>query len=353
MRLGQNRRMRGRNRNSKGPNPLTRSYESNGPDVKVRGTAQHIAEKYSQLSRDAQAAGDPIAAENYLQHAEHYFRIIAASQEQMRLQYNQFQRSDEDGEEGEGDENGSDFAYDRNDQPSMDDPDYGSQPQPYENRQDNRQEGRYDGRRERPQRERRDRFDRNDRNDRSQDNGDRPDNGQHSEETSEQRNTAPRRDRFPRQDRGMRQDRNDRQDRGERGERPMERTERNERPVERADRNERPIERTERNERPVERAERSERPVAERSERTATPRPVRQPRKPVAAPLADEEVAGLPAFLTNPVRQPVVKLEPEVPATLFGESDDEEAPKPIRRRRRTRVSDDSDSDTGGVETVAK
>ena len=44
--------MRGRNR--RGPNPLTRSYESNGPDVKVRGTAQHIAEKYTQLARDAQ-----------------------------------------------------------------------------------------------------------------------------------------------------------------------------------------------------------------------------------------------------------------------------------------------------------
>jgi len=340
--------MRGRNRNSKGPNPLTRSYESNGPDVKVRGTAQHIAEKYSQLSRDAQAAGDPIAAENYLQHAEHYFRIIAASQEQMRLQYNQFQRSDEEGEEAEGDENGGDFSYDRNDQPSADDSDYGSQPQPYENRQDNRQEGRYEGRRERPQRERRDRFERSDRNDRSQDNGDRPDHYPQGEDTSE-RSSAPRRDRFPRQDRGMRQDRNDRNDRQDRSERPVERAERNERPVERAERNERPAERAERNER----IERSERPITERNERVATSRPVRQPRKPAAAPLADEEVAGLPAFLTNPVRQPVVKPEPEIPASLFGESDDDEAPKPIRRRRRTRVSDDSEPDTGSVETAAK
>src|ERR671913_1343041 len=84
MRPGQNRRMRGRNRNNKGPNPLTRSYESNGPDVKIRGTAQHVAEKYSQLARDAQSSGDPVAAENYLQHAEHYFRLIAAAQEQFR-----------------------------------------------------------------------------------------------------------------------------------------------------------------------------------------------------------------------------------------------------------------------------
>lgn len=79
MRPGQNKRMRGRN-NRKGPNPLTRTYESNGPDVKIRGTAQHIAEKYLQLARDAQSSGDTVVAENLLQHAEHYFRIIAAAQ---------------------------------------------------------------------------------------------------------------------------------------------------------------------------------------------------------------------------------------------------------------------------------
>src|SRR5919205_114352 len=100
MRPGQNRRMRGRNRNnSKGPNPLTRSYESNGPDVKIRGTAQHIAEKYSQLARDAQASGDPVAAENYFQHAEHYYRIIAAAQEQLREQYGYQQRFDDEGDD--------------------------------------------------------------------------------------------------------------------------------------------------------------------------------------------------------------------------------------------------------------
>jgi len=82
MRNGQNKRMRGRNR--KGHNPLTRVYESNGPDVKIRGTANHIAEKYIQLARDAQGSGDPVAAENYYQHAEHYFRLIAAAQEQFR-----------------------------------------------------------------------------------------------------------------------------------------------------------------------------------------------------------------------------------------------------------------------------
>ena len=79
MRPGQNKRMRGRN-NRKGPNPLTRTYESNGPDVKIRGTAHHVAEKYLQLARDAHSSGDPVMAESYLQHAEHYFRLIAAAQ---------------------------------------------------------------------------------------------------------------------------------------------------------------------------------------------------------------------------------------------------------------------------------
>lgn len=59
-----------------GPN---RTYDSNGPDVKVRGTANHIFEKYQQLARDAQSAGDRIAAENYLQHAEHYYRLMLAN----------------------------------------------------------------------------------------------------------------------------------------------------------------------------------------------------------------------------------------------------------------------------------
>lgn len=68
------------NNNRRGPNPLQRSYESNGPDVKIRGNAMQVAEKYQTLARDAQVAGDRILAENYLQHAEHYSRIIAAAQ---------------------------------------------------------------------------------------------------------------------------------------------------------------------------------------------------------------------------------------------------------------------------------
>ena len=95
MRNGQNnKRMRGRNRKGGGhhQNPLSRVYESNGQDVKIRGTASHIAEKYLQLARDAQSSGDTIATENYYQHAEHYFRLIAAAQEQFRQTQPYFQQ---------------------------------------------------------------------------------------------------------------------------------------------------------------------------------------------------------------------------------------------------------------------
>ena len=82
MRQGQQNR-RGRGRGRKPQNPLARNYESNGPDVKIRGTAAHIAEKYLSLARDALASGDMVTAESYLQHAEHYNRIIMAAQSQM------------------------------------------------------------------------------------------------------------------------------------------------------------------------------------------------------------------------------------------------------------------------------
>ena len=104
MRPGQNKRMRGRpTNNRRGPNPLTRSYESNGPDVKICGNAQHVAEKYLQLARDAHTGGDPVGAENYLQHAEHYFRLIAAAQAAQALAQNG-QRPPGEGETSEFDD---------------------------------------------------------------------------------------------------------------------------------------------------------------------------------------------------------------------------------------------------------
>lgn len=101
MRPQQNRRIRGRNNNNnrRGPNPLSRNYESNGPDVKIRGNAQHIADKYTALARDAQAAGDRVMAENYLQHAEHYVRIILAAQAQMPQPIQREELIDDDDED--------------------------------------------------------------------------------------------------------------------------------------------------------------------------------------------------------------------------------------------------------------
>lgn len=135
MRPGQNKRMRGRN-NRKGPNPLTRTYESNGPDVKIRGTAHHVAEKYLQLARDAQSSGDPVMAESYLQHAEHYFRIIAAAQlaqQQAQLGYSR-PPGEADLEEADDEEDivPDRFASppERFSQPSFSNQSFGGQPQP-------------------------------------------------------------------------------------------------------------------------------------------------------------------------------------------------------------------------------
>ena len=58
--------------------PLNRNhvFDSNGPDIRVRGTAQQLFEKYLQLGRDATSSGDRVQAEGYFQHAEHYFRVL-------------------------------------------------------------------------------------------------------------------------------------------------------------------------------------------------------------------------------------------------------------------------------------
>src|ERR1700750_3069911 len=122
MRNGQNnnKRMRNRNNNNnsnnnnnnnrRGQNPMTRVFESNGPDIKIRGTASHVAEKYVQLARDARSSGDPVAAENYYQHAEHYFRLIAAAQEQFRQNQPQPRPDNEMSSEGGADE-GESFSH--------------------------------------------------------------------------------------------------------------------------------------------------------------------------------------------------------------------------------------------------
>jgi hypothetical protein len=130
MRNGQNKRMRGRNNHRKSHNPMARVYESNGPDVKIRGNPAHIAEKYIQLARDAQSSGDPIAAENYYQHAEHYYRVIAAAQEQFRQNNPHFSRQESEPQGARDDS----FDDGEDDQPSFGggDTPYGTrEPQPF------------------------------------------------------------------------------------------------------------------------------------------------------------------------------------------------------------------------------
>src|SRR5271154_6780388 len=73
--------------NRRGPQSPNQFFQSNGPNVKIRGTARQVAEQYLQLARAAHTGNDPVVAENYLQHAEHYFRLIAAAEAaQMRVQ---------------------------------------------------------------------------------------------------------------------------------------------------------------------------------------------------------------------------------------------------------------------------
>ncbi len=74
-------------------NNSSRLLESNGPDIKIKGSAIQIVEKYQALSREYQSSGDPISAESCLQHAEHYQRIIEANE--LKSQKNQFDQSAE------------------------------------------------------------------------------------------------------------------------------------------------------------------------------------------------------------------------------------------------------------------
>jgi hypothetical protein len=275
--------MRGRNRNNKGPNPLTRSYESNGPDVKIRGTAQHITEKYSQLARDA----------------EHYYRIIAAAQEQLREQYGYQQRFDDDGDEEGGFASGDRFG---------EDPDLGSMPQPFEIRAERQERFGQD----RPDGDRQPRFDRGDRQDRPE-----------------------RLERSERQDRPERGDRPERQDRPERGDR-RERFQRDRGPRQDFQRGD--------GEPRQERAERGERPNRSEFRRE---RPREEPE------LA--EAPSLPAFLTNPVRQPIAMESEAAPESAIpvdnGEANGEFRTR--RRRRRTRFGADEAEGADAAPSVAE
>ena len=331
--------MRGRSR-SKGPNPLTRAYESNGPDVKIRGTAQHVADKYAQLARDATASGDPVAAENYLQHAEHYYRIIAAAQEQFRQQFGTQQRFDEDGEDGDEDGQANGYGYAAGDRGGPGD-EYGEGPggPAYDPR--------FNGN-DRPQQPQ-PRYERQDRPPQDRPSQDRP----------------PQ-DRMPQGDRGPNpnQNRNQRFDRGgDRNDRPNgERYDRNG-GGERFDRNgpppngggeryERPDNSGERRDR-VPRNNGEQRFEANRRDFNRNDRPPGGPVRPETQRLAtsaDDQAAAvpdaLPAFLMNPVRPAIAitteeRADPQAASPAFEHEGEAGSPaaEPRPRRRRARRSD--------------
>jgi hypothetical protein len=170
MRQGQqNRRGRGRS-NRKGQSPLTRSFESTGPEVKIRGTPSHIAEKYMSLARDATSSGDPVLAENYLQHAEHYNRIIMAFRDQQIAQGGPEMNGGMPRGPGDGDDFGDDDGDDGDMQPQV----HQSQPQMRHDHQPRHEGQRFEGHRggsqdqnrhrgDRDHHRNNNRFDRNDR----------------------------------------------------------------------------------------------------------------------------------------------------------------------------------------------
>ncbi len=74
-------RTRTRNNGKRHTNNKNHIFDSNGPEVRVRGTAHQVLEKYLSLARDASSSGDRITAEGYYQYAEHYYRVISAQQD--------------------------------------------------------------------------------------------------------------------------------------------------------------------------------------------------------------------------------------------------------------------------------
>lgn len=101
-------RSRGRGRRPQNNNP-NRTFDSSGPEIKIRGSAAHVYEKYLQLARDANSAGDRVMAENYLQHAEHYYRVMSAAQQQYQGQQSQHAQPNGNGGNGRGAPNGENY----------------------------------------------------------------------------------------------------------------------------------------------------------------------------------------------------------------------------------------------------
>ena len=88
------------------------SFDSNGPDVKIRGNPSQIFEKYQSLTQDAATSGDRVMSENYFQHAEHYYRVSSEmnAQRQQQQQRQQSQHQSQEGQDSQDGQNRSDNA---------------------------------------------------------------------------------------------------------------------------------------------------------------------------------------------------------------------------------------------------
>ncbi len=336
MRPGQNnKRMRGRpNSNRKGPNPLTRSYESSGPDVKIRGTAHHIGEKYLQLARDAQSSGDPVTAESYLQHAEHYFRLIAVAQQAQQQSAGGYQRQPGDAIADEIDD-GDDFVGipDRFASPleRFSGPAYA--PQPPGGPQPPQDRGFYGG-------------------------------GFSEKQGFERPDRGPRQDRPPYQDRAY----------SERGQSGQERAgqeryaqDRNGPARDQAPRDQAARDQAARDQAPRDQGQpRENRDQDNRASRGRGQREFRNEPRVERATLEDNEPKGLPAFITAPVRAPSDPIEADAVDVLNPIDDrvDEEREREPngfhlrpRRRRRSKadmaIEQSASHDPGDAETSAK
>ncbi|MDB5418568.1 MAG: hypothetical protein JWP50_1987, partial [Phenylobacterium sp.] len=327
--------------------------------IKVRGNAQHVFEKYQQLARDANAAGDRVLGENYLQHAEHYFRLLRAIQPQRPpseiLGRDQFSSGfdidfeDESGaqaqadgpEEGETTEDGAEARSGgggwqerpRDDRPRDDRP-----------RDDRPRDDRARDDRPRDDRPRDDRP----RDDRPRDDRPRGDRGrdrwQERPRDDRARDDRPRDDR-PRDDRP----RDDRpRDERPRDDRPREDRPRDDRPRDDRSRDDRP-----RDDRPRDDRPRDDRPRADRSERPREDRPERDP-------LAVVEFQAQPLPLVSPERaSPMLRDaeggESHAPAFLQqpasrAESGEEETARKPRRRRAPRAAEGDQAGPASSET---
>jgi hypothetical protein len=329
-------RQRGRNRGGGGgggkpQHNANRSFDSNGPEgIKVRGAAQGVFEKYQQLARDAASAGDRVLAENYLQHAEHYFRTVRAMQPQ-RPPSEIIGREGLSGFDIDFEAEPEEATVETNEQTDQSSEGDGDRDRGYDNNGagNGRRDGGYQ---DRPRFENRDRQDRG---------ADQPRNDQPRNDQS--RNDQPRAE-----GQGQGQGRRDRW--RERDDRPRDDRPRDDRPRDDRPRDDQPRSEQPRSEQPRE-TQGGDRPYRERRERferddrapvavAEAPAPVRpESRQDDEVPSRrlrgqDGTVSEAPAFLS---RGPAASAPAPAPV-----SDDGEAPKPRRGRPRKIVASEGE-----------